>query len=245
MARITRLFRYPLKGAVGRDENCLWVNDKIGIINDRICAIKRKPTTPDGWHPKAHFYVCMNTAKMAIEVPSFVAGYPHEILHRRYLERLARKLGVKELSVSYTKGEFSMTDSTTPYLSILNLATVKEFSKFVGREIDPRRFRMNAWMTDLSPCEEYTWVDTFPGTRRIKVGATTYRVDDACERCKAIEANPITGEYDIELMFMLDAFMKKSGYPGSPHRNVHRVMGILAVPESPGIVEIDDEIGLA
>ena len=246
MAHITNLFRYPLKGAAPEREYSLWVNPAIGVINDRKVAVKRRPDDKDGWLPKAHFYVCQNTALMAAEHPrwtkaeSILGG----TLTTEYRKTLAAKLGLDRLALSETEGKFAMTDSRTPYLSILNLASVWELSKFVGETINPQRFRMNAWIRGLAPFEELKWVDAFPGTRRITIGGKQFRVDDACERCKAIEANPAKGEYDLPLMKLLDEMMRSRGYKGSPHRNVHRVMGILAVPETPGIVHIDDRVQL-
>lgn len=92
---------------------------------------------------------------------------------------------------------------------------------------------MNVWMNGLQPFEELTWVDAYPGTRIIEVGECRFRVDDACERCKAIEANPTSGIYDIELQAALGEMMSKRGYK-SPHRGVPRVMGILAQPLNDG-----------
>ncbi len=99
----------------------------------------------------------------------------------------------------------------------------------MGERIDPQRFRMNVWMRGLKPFEELTWVDKFPGTKEIQVGACRFRVDDACERCKAIEASPATGKYDLEIREALSNMMSQRGYK-SPHRQTPCVMGILAQP---------------
>jgi uncharacterized protein YcbX len=104
-------------------------------------------------------------------------------------------------------------------VSFLNLASVQALSKFVGQEIAPTRFRMNIWMMGLEPFEELTWVDKFPGTIEILVGNCRFRVDDACERCRAIEANPETGQYDVKVLESLSEMMQQRDYR-SPHRGL-------------------------
>ena len=129
-------------------------------------------------------------------------------------------------------------------MSFLNLASVDALSAFMGQEIVPSRFRMNVWMAGLEPFEELTWVDKFPGTREILVGDCCFRVDDACERCRAVEANPATGEYDLDVLARLSAMMERRGYK-SPHRGVSHVMGILASPLNQGIIRRHDAIRFA
>jgi uncharacterized protein len=129
-------------------------------------------------------------------------------------------------------------------VSFLNLASVQALSKFVGQEIAPTRFRMNIWMMGLEPFEELTWVDKFPGTIEILVGNCRFRVDDACERCRAIEANPETGQYDVKVLESLSEMMQQRDYR-SPHRGLPHVMGILAAPLNQGVIRRQDAIRLS
>jgi uncharacterized protein YcbX len=156
----------------------------------------------------------------------------------RTVYRTAKKVQLQE-----THGKYHLADTEGPQVSFINLATVRELGKLVGTEVDPERFRMNVWMEDLPAFAEYDWVNRFPGTREIMVGAVRMRIDDACERCKAPSANPATGEYDINMLAMLMQLMGARGYK-SPHRGVASVMGIFGVVLNEGTIHVGDEIGL-
>lgn len=249
---VADLKRYPLKGAlgIGAGSAGLAIDPSVGVVGDRQYAVKRKESVPDSWSPKGMFYVGMNT-------PAMVAQFPwDEALEtggndyawrppQDYIGRLGKALGVAgDLPILNTERKFNMTDTKGPSVSFLNLATVRALSAFVGHEIEPERFRMNVLLDGLEPFEEYTWIDGYPGTKEFEVGHVRFRADDACERCKAIEANPREGRYDQPLLQDLAAFMQAQGYPGSPHRNKLEVMGIIAVPLTAGMLHKDDCVRL-
>ena len=246
MTQVSSLHLYPLKGARGLTQTRLRINPSQGVVNTRRFGIKRRADVPDTWGPKGKFRVCMNTAALAAEVPRFSAASDDwYALDSAYLQDLAERInGGRPLSILDTQGAYALTDSKTPYVSLLNLATVDALSTYVGRPVDPRRFRMDVWLSGLKPLEELSWIDAFPGTRRISIGSMRLRVDDACERCKAIEASPTRGEYNFPLLKALEGFMHANGYFGSPHRNVHTVMGILACPETTGTITLGDKVTL-
>jgi uncharacterized protein YcbX len=231
--RIEKLVLYPLKGARGAEVKSLLIDSKIGIHGDRRYGIKRKAEMPDTWQPKGMFHVCMNTPSLARFEPSYdrealVKGM--HVLHPDTKSEIKEMLKLDRVELLCTNGEFNLTDTQGPEISILNLASVRALSDFVEEDIDPRRFRMNVWIDGLEPFEELEWVNSYPGTKEITIGQLRFRVDDVCERCKAIEASMVTGTHDMRLLENLEEFMKRQGYPGSPHRNVHKVMGIMAVP---------------
>jgi uncharacterized protein YcbX len=241
--RVVAVYDYPVKGAAGRAHSQLHVDPAIGVVNDRRCAFKRRADMPDEWAPKSAFFVGMNTAPMVAQVPVFVTDTDgKERLDPQWLDTVAQRLGVEHLDVLYTRGAFSLADRPRRYVSILNLASVRMLSEFVGKEIDPARFRMNVWIDDLEPFAELDWVQGHPGTRDIEIGGMRLRVDEACVRCKAIEANPSTGEYDLELQQTLEDLTQSRGYSGAPHNQSPRVMGVLAQPYSPGLIELGDRV---
>jgi uncharacterized protein YcbX len=240
------LWSSPLKGAHGKTSPYLTVDPTLGVMYDRQYALRRRPGGDlTAWAPKAAFFVCMNTPQMAKERPLFNGGrLTSGELHPLYLLELAGRLGVEgNLQVQYAANKYSLHDTKGAFVSLLNLASVRALSEFMGVEVDPHRFRMNIWMTGLEPFEELNWVDAYPGTNEIQVGECRLRVDDACERCKAPEANPDTGKYDLEIQAALDAMMSQRGYK-SPHRGVPRVMGILAAPLYQGTIQVADKIEL-
>ena len=251
MAMVSDLFTYPQKGARGREVDYLVVSTKVGIVGDRRYGLKKKPNTSDEWRPKGCFYVSMNTPNMACVKPIFdrTRSGPDDVkeLDQDYVRELSKRVGsTKTLSILDTKGLFNLTDCDTslPSVSLLNMASVREFARYVGTEIDPRRFRMNITIEGLKPLEETAWVTKYPGTRQIMIGDVRMQLEDMCERCQAIEANPETGKRDIKLVPKLAQWLQNHGYKGSPHRGVHSVMGVIARPLSAGIITADDRIRL-
>jgi uncharacterized protein len=242
-SRVVGVYDYPVKGAAGRAHSRLQVDPAIGVVNDRRCAFKRRSDMPDEWAPKSAFFVGMNTALMVAQVPVFVADRDgKERLDPQWLDTVAQRLGVEHLDVLDTHGAFSLADRPRKYVSIINLASVRLLGEFVGTAIDPARFRMNVWIDGLKPFAELDWVEEHPGTRDIQIGGVQLRMDEACVRCKAIEANPHTGEYDLDLQKALEDLLQSRGYPGAPHNQSRRVMGVLAQPYSPGLIELGDGV---
>jgi uncharacterized protein YcbX len=240
MVTIKNLHSYPLKGARGVPASELQIDPAVGVVGDRRYALKRKGSVPDTWSPKGMFFVGMNTPSMVAQTPAFDASVPAHnglyALDEKCMDHLGRTLGVEQLSVLDTAGTFNATDTQGPSVSLLSLATVRALSEYMGVDIDPARFRMNVWFDGLPAFEELTWVETFPGTREVRIGSLRFHADDICERCKAVEANPLTGEFDLEVLDALDALMQERGYAGSPHRGTNRVMGVIARPLDAGIL---------
>jgi uncharacterized protein YcbX len=241
--RVVGVYHYPVKGAAGNARSQLHIDPTIAVVNDRQYAFKKMANTPDKWAAKNAFFVGMNTALMVAQVPAFTKDKEgNEQLDPQWLEEVAERLGVGSLSVLDTRGAFSLADRPRGYVSIINLASVRALGEFLGNPIDPARFRMNVWIDGLEPFAELDWVEGHPGTRDTRIGAVRLRVDEACVRCKAIEANPQTGEYDLELRKALGDLMQSRGYPGAPHNKSQEVMGVLARPYSRGIIGLHDEV---
>ena len=180
---------------------------------------------------------------MVAQVPVFIKDEDgNEQLDPQWLDTVARRLNVDSLNVLDTHGAFSLADRPRRYVSIINLASVRTLSEFVGTAIDPARFRMNVWIDGLEPFAELDWVAAHPGTRDIQVGSVRLRMDEACVRCKAIEANPSIGEYDLKLQQALEDLTQSRGYSGAPHNQSPRVMGVIAQPYSHGVIELGDEV---
>jgi uncharacterized protein YcbX len=237
-ATVEELCTFPVKGARGRRPDCLRIDPAVGVLGDRRFAIKRKPDQPDAWAAKVHFRVCMNTPEMAAQTPLFLASAePRErgdVLDPRWLAELAAALGEREIGTLDTKGVFNLVDTDPhkygPTISFLNLASLRALEAETGWAIAPERFRMNVWYDDRRPFSELGWADSFPGRREIAVGELQLRIQDACERCLAVEANPETGRRDLAILDAIEALLRKRGYAGSPHRGSFHVMGFLATP---------------
>lgn len=241
--RVVGVYEYPVKGAAGRARRRLRIDPAVGVLGDRVRAVKQVPSMPDDWAPKSAFFVGMNTALMVAQIPVLVKDADgNEELDPQWLDDVAKRLGIERLSVLDTRGAYSLADRPRKYVSIVNLASVRALAEFVGTALEPARFRMNVWIDGLEPFAELGWVEGHPGTRDIQIGGMQLRVDEACVRCKAIEANPQSGEYDLELQKALEELMRSRGYPGAPHNRSPKVMGILARPYSRGVIEPADKV---
>jgi uncharacterized protein YcbX len=240
--RVVGLYNFPVKGAAGTTNDRLEVDPAIGVRGDRRYALKRSADTPDRWAPKAAFFVGMNRALMVSQTPSIVADAAGERLDPQWVEYVAAQLGVERIEVLDSHGAFSLADRPRQYVSIVNLASVRALEEFVGAAIDPARFRMNVWLDGLEPFAELDWVVGHPGVREMEIGALRLRVDEACVRCKAIEANPQTGVYDLELQQALAELMRSRSYGGAPHNGSLAVMGVLARPYAAGTIKQGDAV---
>jgi uncharacterized protein YcbX len=238
------LYLFPLKGARGQRPQFLHVNPTVGIHGDRRFAIKRKLDQPDRWAAKVHFRVCMNTPQMAAQTPRFLTG--SGALDPECVQDIATALGESEVATLDTGGAFNLVDTNPheygPTVSFLNLASLRALEAESGWEIDPERFRMNVWYDDGQPFSELTLADSFPGKRTLEVGALRLRLQDACERCQAIEANPTTGERDLPLLDAIETLLRKRGYRGSPHRGSFHVMGFLATPLTEAVIKRGENV---
>lgn len=251
-AIVKDVYTFPVKGARGRRLDALRVDAIVGVKGDRRFAIKRRPDQPDVWAPKVHFRVCMNTPEMAAQTPVFMdacaATTADAALDRRWLQTVAAVLGETYVATLDTKGAFNLVDTDPraygPTVSFLNLASVRALEAETGWTITPERFRMNVWYDDGQPFSELAWADSFPGTKEIMVGTLRLRIQDACERCLAIEADPGTGRRDLGLLDAIEGLLWKRGYKGSPHRGSFQVMGFLATPLAEAVISRGQAIRL-
>lgn len=109
-------------------------------------------------------------------------------------------------------------------VSILNLASLKDLSEKVGREIDVRRFRGNIILDGLRPWEELEWKDG----AIVRCGDVELTLGAQIGRCANINVDPDTTESDAEI---LKAVAK------SPARGT---FGVLATVRSGGVLTRSD-----
>ena len=86
----------------------------------------------------------------------------------------------------------ALADVDEPWVSIKSLASLRALGEHLGVTLDPRRFRGNLWLDGLAPWEERGWIG-----RKITIGAVRLHIEEPVERCRATEANPATGTYDL------------------------------------------------
>lgn len=241
---VAQTWLYPAKGMHGirMQTRGIMAHTRLGVQGDRNFAAFRRPGgAPEEWRPKGQFFVCMNREGMATDHELTETDVDKDYRLNPEIVMKAMKdhgLPADEMSFLDTNGKRHNADSNKPYVSILNHASVQDLAQWSGREIDPRRFRMNIIVDDLPPWIELEHVTVFGqgNTLPMWIHGVEIYADDLCERCKAIEQSPSSGTWDIELLDLLDRRLQALGYQGSPHRGTRKVMGWLTIPQNNGLI---------
>ena len=80
-------------------------------------------------------------------------------------------------------------------VSLVNLASLRDFADAVGRPVDPLRFRANLHLDGLA-----AWAERDLAGQEISVGAVRLRVLCDIPRCAATTVNPHTAERDLKVL---------------------------------------------
>ena len=91
---------------------------------------------------------------------------------------------------------FRFTDSIrSGFVSILNLASVRDLESRMGGPLDPLRFRANIAVEGWEP-----WVEEDLPGQRIRIGGAELRVLKTIDRCLATHVDPHTGVRDRDVV---------------------------------------------
>ncbi len=219
---IKAIYRYPVKGLSAESLPKVNLTPDRALPHDRRFAIARtavKPGDPKdaGWQPKSTFYQLQRDERLAQLRLAFDDDTDQLVLfrHDRQVARgnagdpLGRTLLTQFLTAFLaTAGQgtprlveargFAYTDLPDPYISLINLASVADLERIVGRPVDPIRFRANLYFEGAQAWEEMKWIGG-----RLKIGGVTVKVVDAIERCAATNVDPETAERDLNLPLAL------------------------------------------
>jgi uncharacterized protein len=110
-------------------------------------------------------------------------------------------------------------------ISLINLDSVRDFEKRIGRAVDPMRFRANIYFDGWPPFRELDLVG-----KEISIGGVRLKVVMRTRRCAATEVNPQTARRDIAVPRML-----MSTYD-------HPDMGVYAEVLGTGVIHPGDPI---
>jgi uncharacterized protein len=223
MAKITDLFRYPVKGLSPEPMASLTLTRDHGIPFDREYALALGTTVFDPQHPepldKGFFLMLRNNEALAALVthhdpPSgrFSVLLDGSTVLDADLETESGREAVESFFESYmgkeTKGrpklvrsaghKFTDASVVSPVfmrsVSIVNQASIQALEEAVGQPLHKLRFRGNIYLDGLAPWEELDWVD-----REITIGPVRLRGLARTPRCGAVNVNPETAERDANL----------------------------------------------
>lgn len=215
--RIAALYRHPVKGFTPERVASAELEAGGFFPCDRIYAVEDGPSGFDpaapAFVPKTRFTVLAKIPEVAkartafdeasgmltVEadgLPSLAAKLDDTAGRRRFEAWLAQLLGdaaTGPLKVVRAKGH-RFTDHPQGYVSILNLASVRDLERRMGRPVDPLRFRANIHVEGWP-----AWAEKQAVGRTLALGAAQAEVFKSIIRCAATEVNPDTAVRDAEI----------------------------------------------
>ncbi len=223
---LEQLNRFPVKGFSAEPLNVVNLNIGEGVPGDRLFGFARfdsgfDPNNPKPL-PKDRFVVLANESGLARLETKFDLnsktltitenGRRHDFAMQETAERERAAEYIRQtlqLSgvlpprfVSSFPHRFTDVSVVSPTMmnavSILNLASVREFEKRIGSTIHPDRFRSNAVIDGLLPFAELDAVGSV-----LTIGEVQLRILSRTKRCAATEVNPNSSERDLRVPYLL------------------------------------------
>lgn len=214
--RIEYLYRYPVKGLTAEALEVAEVEEGGCIPWDRAFALAQGDASFDPeqphWLQKANFMCQMKNARiaglfsffeprtgmLAIRAPDG-AAVVENALTEEGRERIGAFLTAFMGDEARGQPRFhhvpghSFCDQRRKVVSLINLASLRDYEAKVGAQRHRRRFRSNIWFSGAPAWSERSWVG-----QQLQVGGAVLRVTRPITRCAATEVNPVTAERDAK-----------------------------------------------
>jgi uncharacterized protein YcbX len=214
---IASIYRYPVKGLTPEPLQSAALSPGQTLPFDRAYAIENgagrfDPQAPK-YLPKVAFLMLMRDERLATLRSSFDEGTQTLTILREGKQvargQLSTPLGrqlIEQFIAAYMKAELrgaprivhaeghSFSDVSAKCVHIVNLATVRDIERTLGRPVDALRFRANLYLEDMEPWSEFAWLD-----KEISVGPARVRVFARTQRCEATNVDPATGSRDMAI----------------------------------------------
>lgn len=252
-ARIIALYRHPVKGLSAEPLSEVTLGDDGWFPADRIHAVENGPS---GFHPdnpvhrpKIAYLMLMRQARLA-HLRTHYDDATNTLILTRDGQELARgnlftaegRAAIEDFLTGFMgleargplkvlnapQGYRFMDSATSGFVSLLNLATVRELAERTGRAISPLRFRMNIHVDGWAPGAELDLVG-----RTLTIAGTPFTVLKRTVRCPATEVNPETAERDLDVVAALRRFYD------------HADCGLYLRPLAGGTLRLGDRVELA
>jgi uncharacterized protein len=209
------LYRYPVKGLTPEplERACLAVGETLPF--DRAWAIENGPGRFDPAAPrhlpKIHFLMLMRDERLATlrtqfddatETLTILRG-GKQVARGQLTTPLGRQL-IEQFIAAYMKAELrgppkivhapghSFSDVAAKCVHVVNLASVRELERTLGRPVDPLRFRANIYVEGIAPWAEFGWMG-----KEIRFGEASLAAFARTTRCEATNVDPARGVRDM------------------------------------------------
>ncbi len=223
---IAALNTFPVKGLSACPQQQVSVESGGMFPLDRAWAIemgarKFDPADP-AWLPKAAFAQLMSHEKLAELETGFDTSAGGAVLTIRRAGKqvargdLATPIGrqlIEQFIAGFMAAELRgsprivhaqghhFADTPARFISLLNLATVRDIERVAGRPVDPARFRANIHIDGAEPWEEFKWL----GKKLCIDGQPAFRVAERITRCAATSVDPATATRDMNMPRLLSS----------------------------------------
>jgi len=249
---VQSIWRHPVKGFTPERLDTVELRANACFPNDRLYAVEDGPCGFDPAAPthisKQKFTVLAKIAAVArvrtryddatAELEARFDGaaplrarLTEESGREAFAAWLAEALGdeaVGRLKLLPAPGDHRFMDAPHGFVSIVNLASVRDLSQRIGRTVDPRRFRANIYVETWP-----AWIENDASGGSITLGGAKATVIEPIVRCVATHVDPDSGEKDIDVV--------RSLY----EHYGHRYCGIYVRIVGGGQVSVGDDVVLA
>lgn len=251
--RVCALYRYPVKGLSPEalTQTVLTAGETVPF--DRAYAIENGPGRFDPAAPrhlpKTNFLMLMRDERLAtletrLDTTTQVltvrrAG--RQVARGDLKSRLGRQL-IEQFLAAYMKAELrgapriveaaghSFSDVAAKCLHIVNLDSVAEIARVIGKPVDPLRFRANVYLEGLQPWAEFGWLGKHIGVSGAEGAPVALKVFKRTQRCAATNVDPASGVRDLAIPAELSRTWG------------HSDMGIYAMVAAGGTIAVGDAL---
>jgi uncharacterized protein YcbX len=216
---VQSLWRHPVKGFTPEPLDDVVLTASACFPCDRLYAVEDGPS---GFDPEAPQHISKQKFTVLAKIPAVARirtrydeacgvltaeldGSPRfegVLAQQRgraaFAEWLAAALGDEvrgPLKVLPAPGAHRFMDDTQGFVSIVNLASVRDLQARIGRPVDPRRFRANLYVEGWP-----AWAENDASGETVRLGEAAASVVKPIVRCVATHVDPATGERDIEVV---------------------------------------------
>src|SRR4051812_34755986 len=212
---IASLYRYPVKGLTPEplERTSLVAGETLPF--DRVWAIENgqgrfDPAAPRHL-PKINFLMLMRDERLATLRTQFddatetltILRDGKQVARGQLTTPLGRQL-IEQFVGAYMKAELrgppkivhasghSFSDVAARCVHVVNLASVRELERTLGRPVDPLRFRANMYLEGVEPWAEFGWMG-----KEVGIGEARLSVFARTTRCEATNVDPARGVRDM------------------------------------------------
>ena len=217
VATIKNIYRYPVKGLTPERLERVALQRGRTLPSDRRYAIENGPSGFDPAHPawkaKTYYLMLMRNERLAALRAHFddatttlsIVRDGREVVQGN-LETEDGRVAIEAFFADYSAGElrgppkiltapdYSFSDVAAKVVSIINLASVADVGRMVGREIDPLRFRGNLHVEGWPAWSEFDRLK-----QKLTIGGATVKIVKRIVRCAAVNVDPTTAERDLDI----------------------------------------------